>query len=320
MVKKYYCEKCDFSSDLKGDYNRHLKTKKHQRNIQQEIYSCPYCNKTYTRRDNLHRHMKQHKHETDITEHLQHLEQENEKFQGILKEKERCIEALLKQQNKSSGNITNHNTLQIVNHIHTMKPLAFLNTYYSNNPSIQDLICFMGEKQLTSLEKETLQQAIQYNNKWALSLCVDEIMKKRNRELIQERNIKESVCEQVFFSNDGSLRRFIAKGKEEWEFFSNDSPLEETTDIILKQSNDSNILCKKEKNTIINYMKRNNDWNKEKYNFPQIENASQQLDHIQVNEQNHILDEGGTIIGMRIPKKNISTQTSAIDYDYKFFQ
>jgi hypothetical protein len=313
MEKRYICDSCNFTSNLKGDYNRHLKTKKHIRNTNHVTYKCKYCSKTYSRRDNLQRHMKQHIQIQNENKQIQKLEQENEKFQGILKEKERCIEALLQKQT----NVTN-NTLQVVNHIYTMKPLAFLNTYYSKNPGIQELIDFMGNKQLTNLEKETLQQALQYDNKWAMSLCIDEIMKKRNRELIQERNITDSVCNQVFFTNDGSLRRFIAKGKKEWEFFSHDSPLEESTEMILNQSSNNPVLLgKKERNAIINHMKRNNDWNKEKNNFPQIANASQQMEHIIVNEHNHILDEKGDIIGLRIPKNDITEQ---IEYDYKFFQ
>ena len=30
--KKYFCKKCDFSSNDKKDYTRHLSTRKHQKN------------------------------------------------------------------------------------------------------------------------------------------------------------------------------------------------------------------------------------------------------------------------------------------------
>ena len=46
---KYTCELCNFGTNLKTDFNRHLKTKKHIKitNSQPEVYKCQYCDKEF---------------------------------------------------------------------------------------------------------------------------------------------------------------------------------------------------------------------------------------------------------------------------------
>ena len=65
------------------------------------------------------------------------MEQKLEKFEAILKEKERCIDVLKDQ----IGSTSNHNTFNLIkNDIYTMKPLEFLNTFFINNPSLDEVI------------------------------------------------------------------------------------------------------------------------------------------------------------------------------------
>lgn len=60
---KYSCEKCDFYSNNRNDYRRHLKTKKHntsqylQPDLQKTPYSCE-CGKHYKHRQSLNNHKK----------------------------------------------------------------------------------------------------------------------------------------------------------------------------------------------------------------------------------------------------------------------
>ena len=74
---KYECKKCDFYSNKKHDYERHLQTKKHNdyKNAQND-YACE-CGNIYTNRQNLHRHKMSCKN----TNLLQH----NEKWQKMAK-------------------------------------------------------------------------------------------------------------------------------------------------------------------------------------------------------------------------------------------
>ena len=75
----YNCECCDFSTKLKGDYNRHLKTKKHLELVQShpkvtpkspsshprvtpkndcKKYTCKYCNASFKYKQGMYRHIK----------------------------------------------------------------------------------------------------------------------------------------------------------------------------------------------------------------------------------------------------------------------
>ena len=57
---KFSCEKCNFNCSKKGDYTRHLKSKKHLGKIQQNttLHICDICNKTYNHRASLFNHKK----------------------------------------------------------------------------------------------------------------------------------------------------------------------------------------------------------------------------------------------------------------------
>ena len=58
----FICEKCDFKCSKKGDYNRHLKTKKHNTTnttlLQQKIHHICECGKSYNHRASLYNHKK----------------------------------------------------------------------------------------------------------------------------------------------------------------------------------------------------------------------------------------------------------------------
>ena len=59
---KYNCEKCDFYSNNKNDYKRHLQTKKHNTTnttkIQQKNSNVCECGKSYPYRASLYNHKK----------------------------------------------------------------------------------------------------------------------------------------------------------------------------------------------------------------------------------------------------------------------
>ena len=66
-MKKYNCLSCDYHTNLKGDYTRHLQTKKHGNVIQSypnnnspsiKQHECKYCGKVYKYRSGLSKHIK----------------------------------------------------------------------------------------------------------------------------------------------------------------------------------------------------------------------------------------------------------------------
>ena len=60
---KFYCEKCDYYSNNRYDYNKHIQTRKHNAKnancdaIPKNVYKCP-CGKTYKQQPSLSRHKK----------------------------------------------------------------------------------------------------------------------------------------------------------------------------------------------------------------------------------------------------------------------
>ena len=58
-MSKYECGPCGFKCNAKSDYNRHLKTKKHEKKqAGEEGYTCVECNYHTMDRSNFHRHLK----------------------------------------------------------------------------------------------------------------------------------------------------------------------------------------------------------------------------------------------------------------------
>ena len=58
--KKYYCKNCNFTTCKKTNYEIHLQTQKHIRNIlaTEKNILCENCNKSYINRTGLWRHKK----------------------------------------------------------------------------------------------------------------------------------------------------------------------------------------------------------------------------------------------------------------------
>jgi len=55
---KYTCELCNFGTNLKTDFNRHLNTKKHIKitNSQPQVYKCQFCDKEFKSKPSKRRH------------------------------------------------------------------------------------------------------------------------------------------------------------------------------------------------------------------------------------------------------------------------
>lgn len=283
--------------------------------------NCMYCSKKFKtcaskRRHELHRCPKKdefmvpnqvQKTETNTNQEViealreqnrlvqQFMEQKLEKFEAVLEEKERCIEILKDQ----IGTTSNHNTFNLIkNDIYTMKPLEFLNTFCINNPSLEEVIGMIQHSGLHADEQNRIREASAMKAKHAIAKEFDSILKSRNRELISNQPL---TCDSVLFSNDGSNRRYIAKGQKEWQFYSTDEPLDSTTDVILDKVNsdieEPILMNKKERTNINNSIKRLND-------FSDIrKSVLEQLEH--KNRTNQI--ENGNTTGTEVSLSEVNS-------------
>ena len=189
-------------------------------------FKCQYCFKEFKsipskRRHELHRCKKKNDEKVELIDELkkqtqlvkQLLEEKQSQFEAVLNEKERYIDIL----SDKMSSTTNHNTFNIIrNNIYTMKPLQFLNTFCINNPSWEQVMNCIQDSELDEDEVKRIKEANQLDAKHIIAQEFDSILKKHNQELIQD---KPLTCGNVLFSNDGSNRRYIAKGNNEWQFY-----------------------------------------------------------------------------------------------------
>ena len=160
LSMKYYCEKCDYGTCKKSNYNNHCKSQKHNFNIlttnstavkqilSSAKYHCDICNKNYTDRSGLWKHKKicNTKNENKETE-------ENGYYEGInIKDKDALVLHLLKQnselqkslieisKDKSITNNTNNTNCNNTTNNKTFNLQLFLNETCKDALNITDFV------------------------------------------------------------------------------------------------------------------------------------------------------------------------------------
>lgn len=175
----YYCKCCEYKTNIKSNYTKHMKTKKHKKisqNIakispdlakfsQKNEFKCKYCDKTFKHQSSLSKHIKyscKKNDDEDLKELVRLLnlqlqeQQENSKNQISMMQKQ--INLLTKKLQiqkitNNTTNINNHNTMNN-NQVYNIQLLNFNNTDYSHltdkdyikcindvNHCIKSLIC-----------------------------------------------------------------------------------------------------------------------------------------------------------------------------------
>jgi hypothetical protein len=131
MQKFFECKKCNYNTDKRGNYNRHLKTKKHLDIHRIEYLYCNLCNYKTNKKNNLIRHGKKYhskiQKENNIESNKINLTNLEVNLEKILKEQEN-IKKLIPQ---NGGNTIINNKLSIN---------VFLNTECKEAMSIQDFL------------------------------------------------------------------------------------------------------------------------------------------------------------------------------------
>lgn len=130
MSKKYECSLCFYKTDKRGDYKKHLKTKKHMNKTTNTLeLKCEYCGKKYKYSSALCKHL------TVCNKNTNNklvLEQKNQ-----IKDLQNLLEKTLESQNKIVNNLVNKvgNTTNNTMHIN-----IFLNKECKNAMNLTDFI------------------------------------------------------------------------------------------------------------------------------------------------------------------------------------
>ena len=184
-----------------------------------------------------------------------------EEKKSIIEEKERCIKILLertKELKQKHYTIINNNLLE-------MKAPKFLNSYCMNNPTIQDVYNKIKNSEVSEEHLENISKGMKYKSEAVMAGIINDVITDKNKELIEEKGIKTGTCEGVIFSNDGSRRKYIAKGDNKWDYYQNDKYIDNIIlDLLFRASQKYNVvmtLTKPQRNKIIKQIKEMNDYN-----------------------------------------------------------
>lgn len=147
-MSKYFCKYCNYDAKIKGNYDKHLKTKKHFKMIschpkttkkspfchhfdtfldksnEQQLFQCKYCNKNFKYRQGMYRHIKyacpKNKDE-GFKELARLLNQKNNEIKEIISTKNHELNKMQKQidklaiklqvKNIVTGNVINNNVI-----------------------------------------------------------------------------------------------------------------------------------------------------------------------------------------------------------------
>ena len=151
-IKFFVCEKCDFRCSKKGDYNRHLNSKKHNTTnttkIQQKILHSCKCGKSYNHRASLFNHKKSCTYMEDdklIVNSSDSFADNNDKLIDYLMKENKEMKTLMVEMCKQmqTKNTTNNNT---------------------NNTNIFNINMFLNEQCKDAMNMSEFIESIQLNS------------------------------------------------------------------------------------------------------------------------------------------------------------
>jgi type I site-specific restriction endonuclease len=176
---KYSCEKCDFYSNNKNDYNRHLQTKKHNTTITTKLqpkstHPC-ICGKIYNHRASLYNHKQRctvaknettqsqpemSKNEPSMTEMFMQLMEKNQELQDQLLEIAKEPKTVINQNSFNLNNFLNVQCRDAMNLSEFIEniPVNFKDddTNLDNNSKIIIEMCNYNKKNADSIHKKLL--------------------------------------------------------------------------------------------------------------------------------------------------------------------
>jgi hypothetical protein len=167
---KYYCKVCEYKTELKADYEKHLFTLKHKNNIKKQ-YKCPECNTFLNARSTYYSHLKKcnldnsnkdlkiqllvANHEIETLK----LKNECEKVKNECeKEKVKILKSVVK-----NSNSTTKTALKISSK--SISAIKYVNENFKNAPKLETLTDFnmMGYNIEDKIEKKKLVDNLLYH-------------------------------------------------------------------------------------------------------------------------------------------------------------
>jgi len=226
--KKYLCKKCDFSSNDKKDYTRHLTTRKNKKNTMDNIritkkteknfFKCDLCDKKYRYRSGLSKHRKSAHPDTEFEECIQ----SDSNINSQVDELKEMMSNLVKVQKKTADNFDNLKKMipKLGNTTYNQKMSinVYLNDHCKDAINIQD---FLDNLQI-SLED------LKYTKEHGYAKGISNIFVKQLRDL--------KPNERPIHCSDKKRLQFYVKDNNSWERDAQHKKIDSTIqDITIKQ-------------------------------------------------------------------------------------
>jgi hypothetical protein len=217
----FVCEKCDYKCCRKGDYNKHLRSVKHNTtnttNIQHHDYSCE-CGKIYNHRASLYNHKKSCIYTPPCPENTitYTIEEPTANEVQVLKT---MIFDLIKQ-----NTLLQQNQLEMQTTLKEMIPhIGNNNTINSNNPTFN--VQFFLENDCRNAQSiQEFVKSIEFNQEHLVSMTKEGYVETISNILIQALN-KMAVTDRPLHCTDLKRETVYIKDKESWNKSTADAPL-----------------------------------------------------------------------------------------------
>ena len=228
ILHNFYCEKCNYGCSKKGDFNKHVRSAKHNVETVGNDYSCSNCAKNFKTRSGLWKHKKactytpQPSPEENIQTTIEPIEPNSAELLVLVKElmiqmaaKDKQQDVLIKQNQELQntmkemiphlGNNNNTNTTNVNGP--TFNVQFFLDNDCKNAQSIQEFV-----------------KSIEFNQEHLVSMTKDGYVETISNILIQALN-KMDVTDRPLHCTDLKRETVYIKDKESWNKSTADAPL-----------------------------------------------------------------------------------------------
>ena len=136
---KYLCKICNFNSNNKNDYNKHLLTIKHQNNtIPKKSFICEYCNDIFNSSTTLWRHRKKCMQEINNYDNNEKIKELENKIEDLEKEKKNIVNSTIN--NNTFNTINNNLNINIILDEKCKDAIEFTKFIDQIKLSIEDLL------------------------------------------------------------------------------------------------------------------------------------------------------------------------------------